>query len=110
MTVSPEYIQFVMDKLAPVGDVTGRAMFGGYGIFHRGLMFALIASDNLYFKVNDTNRQMYQQAGSSPFPHGISYWEVPSETIEDDPKLLEWANISADIAIAAASRKNRKRK
>ena len=108
MKVSLEYIEFVMDKLAPIGNVTGRAMFGGYGIFNRGLMFALIAADSLYFKVNDSNREMYRQAGSSPFPHGISYWEVPTEVIEDNSKLLEWAGISIDIAIAAASKKKRK--
>ena len=72
MPVSPEYIEFVMDRLSPIGDVNGRAMFGGYGIFHRGLMFALISDDTLYFKVNDSNREMYQQAGSQYFPHGIS--------------------------------------
>ena len=110
MPVSPEYIEFVMDRLSPIGDVTGRAMFGGYGIFHRGLMFALIADDSLYFKVNDTNRETYQQAGSAPFPHGISYWEMPVEVIEDNARLLKWAGISIDIAIAAAAKKKKKGK
>ena len=107
MRVSPEYLGFVMDKLAPIGDVKSRAMFSGYGIFHRGLMFALITDDILYFKVNDTNRQMYQQAGSTPFPHGISYWEVPTEVIEDDLRLLEWVGISIDIAVKADSKKKK---
>ena len=73
MKASPEYLEFVMEKLAPLGDITSRAMFGGYGIFHQGLMFALISEDTLYFKVNDSNREMYQKARSRLFPHGISY-------------------------------------
>jgi DNA transformation protein len=110
MSVSREYLDFIMDKLMPDGDFTGRAMFSGYGIFHAGLMFALISDDILYFKVDDTNREMYEKAGSSIFPHGISYWAVPEEVIEDNEKLYEWADISIRIAGAAASKKRKKRR
>jgi len=79
----------MMQKLELLGNVNSRAMFGGYGIFHEGLMFALIADDTLYFKVDQSNRSMYQEAGSRPFPHGISYWEAPAELLEDDDKLHE---------------------
>ncbi len=82
-------------------------MFGGYGIFHEGVMFALISNDTLYFKVNESNRDAYERAGSKPFPHGISYWEVPSEVLEDTTKLHEWANISIAIAQAADRKKRR---
>ena len=98
MKVSPEYLNFIMEKLSPIGDVRSRAMFGGYGIFYEDSMFAIIAEDNLYFKVNESNRARYQKAQSKPFPHGISYWEVPADVIEEDSKLLEWANLSIDIA------------
>ena len=98
MKVSNEYLQFIMQKLDPLGNVMSRAMFGGYGIFHEGVMFALIADDTLYFKVNESNRAMYEQSGSKPFPHGISYWEVPAELLEEDSRLHEWANISIEIA------------
>ena len=47
MSVSTDYLNFIMDKLAPAGEMKSRAMFGGYGIFHEGLMFALISDDIL---------------------------------------------------------------
>ena len=105
MNVSNEYLQFIMQKLDPLGDVKSRAMFGGYGIFHEGLMFALISDDMLYFKVNESNLDIYKQAGSRPFPHGISYWEAPAELLEEDSKLHEWANISMKIAHDVALKK-----
>ena len=108
MKVSPEYLNFVMEKLLPTGDVKSRAMFGGHGIFHKGLMFALISEDTLYFKVNESNRNMYERAQSKPFPHGISYWEVPTDVLEENTKLHEWANISIAIAQAADIKKRRK--
>lgn len=107
MKTNPEYLEFVMERLSPIGDVKSRAMFGGYGIFNEGLMFALIAKDTLYFKVNESNRDMYKSARSKPFPHGISYWEVPSDVLEDDTKLHQWATISIEIAREAAGKKRR---
>ena len=102
-----EFLNFVMEKLLPLCYIKSRAMFGGYGIFHEGLMFALISDGVLYFKVDDSNREMYQEAGSSIFPHGISYWEVPSDVFEDAAKLYEWAEISIRIAQAKASKKRK---
>ena len=107
MKASFEYLNFVMDKLSPIGDVRSRAMFGGYGIFCEGSMFALIAEDALYFKVNEINRDMYKKARSKPFPHGISYWEVPIEIIEENSKLNDWANISIEIAHESAKKRRK---
>jgi DNA transformation protein len=102
-----EYLDYVMEKLNPLGQIKSRAMFGGYGIFHEGVMFALIADDTLYFKVNESNRDDYRWAGSQPFPHGVSYWEVPAEVLEDDGKLHEWAESSIAIAHDLARKKRR---
>ena len=107
MKASQEYLDFVLDKLSLIGDIKSRAMFGGYGIFHEGLMFALISEDILYFKVNESNRDIYKRAESRPFPHGISYWEVPADVLENNTKLHEWANISITIAHEAAKKKRR---
>jgi len=107
MKASTEYLNFVLEKLSPIGDIKSHAMFGGFGIFHEGLMFALISEDILYFKVNETNRDIYESAQSKPFPHGISYWEVPTDVLEENTKLHEWANISIEIAQEAAKKKRK---
>jgi len=107
MKASPEFLNFIMEKLSPIGEIKSRAMFGGYGIFYEGMMFALISEDVLYFKVNDSNPDTYKNAGSRPFPHGISYWEVPTEVLEDTTKLYEWSGISIEITREAAKKKRR---
>jgi DNA transformation protein len=107
MKASVEYLNFIMDKLWPIGDIRSRAMFGGYGIFYEGSMFALIAEDTLYFKVDESNRSTYEKARSRPFPHGISYWEVPAEVIEENSKFLDWANMSIRIARGAPKKRNK---
>ena len=39
------FADFVLEQMADVPDVTKRAMFGGFGIYRGGLMFALIAQE-----------------------------------------------------------------
>ncbi|MFH1662376.1 MAG: TfoX/Sxy family protein [Chloroflexota bacterium] len=108
MKEEPEYLRYIIDRLSPLGETSSKFMFGGWGIFYEGLMFAVFASESLYFKVDDSNREMYEKAGSTPFPHGISYWEVPAEVIEDEKKLCDWAQISMDIARRKAEKKKKK--
>jgi len=45
MPVSDEYLEFVAEQLGMIGEVTTKKMFGGAGIYHDGLFFALVAND-----------------------------------------------------------------
>lgn len=103
-----DYADFIVESLSGIGDIRSRAMFGGYGIFHQGLMFALISDGILYFKVDDSNRDGYEKAGSRKFSHGISYWEVPAEVLEDSTRLCQWAKVSVGIAEAKDKKKHRR--
>ena len=64
-------------------------MFGGVGLYANDLFFGILASDVLYFKVDDSNRQEYEQGGSRPFkPYAgramtMPYYAVPIEIVED---------------------------
>ena len=117
MPVSDEYLAYVLDRLACVGGVRARKMFGGAGIYRDDVFFALVAQDVLYLKVDDTNRSDYEEAGSSPFrpyrdkPHVMSYYEVPIDVLEDDLLLREWALKALAAARAAtADRSTRSRR
>ena len=91
----------VVEILKPIGDVTSKKMFGGYGIFESGAMFALVNSQGqVHLKVDDSNQSRFETAGSEK--HGrMPYYQVPAEVLGDDDLLIEWARISIDIAHAA---------
>lgn len=100
-------------RLTAMGPVTGRRMFGGFGVFMDGLMFGLVAHDILYFKVDDGNRSDYETAGSTPFtyqgkskPVEMSYWRVTDDVFNDGGKLIDWGM----EAYAAAKRSKKKKK
>lgn len=101
-----QYVEYVLDLLEPFGVIKARAMFGGYGIYKDGIIFALVAEDVLYFKVDDHNRADYEERGSKPFtyqgPHNkiyaMSYWEVPIEVLEDRDEREHWFNAALKAA------------
>lgn len=84
------FVDNVLDLLAGWGGVSARKMFGGYGLYRQGVMFALVAEDVLYFKVDDQNRAEFKAAGMGPFtyegksrPVEMSYYEAPPELFDD---------------------------
>ena len=116
MPVSEEYLDYVVDQLGCIGEVVPKKMFGGAGLYHDGLFFGLIASDVLYFKVDDENRATYERAGARPFqPYGegsssMSYYEVPVDVLEDVDRLRTWAQGAVAAAARKASSRKRKKK
>lgn len=102
MPVSREYLDYIVDLLSAVGPVAAKRMFGGAGLYLRGLFFGLVADDVLYFKVDDSNRQDYRDAGSRPFKpfdtYEMGYYEVPADVLEDEEKLREWAGKAVQVA------------
>jgi DNA transformation protein len=100
----------VVSHLNQVAPVTARAMFGGYGLYSEGIMFALIADTTVYFKVDAENRADFEAQGMSPFtydgkgkPITMSYYEIPPAVWQDPPTLAAWV----DQAQAAGRRAKR---
>jgi len=96
----------------PLGPVRARAMFGGFGIYYEDLMFALVAFDRLYFRVDPETRPRFEGAGSEPFAYDgkgkrieMPYWSAPEGTLEGPAALLPWA----ELGLAAARRTRAKR-
>ena len=84
--------------LSRLGDISIRKMFGGYGVFETGTMFALVDSQGgIFFKVDSTNLERYEEAGSTK--HGrMPYYRVPDIVLDDEPALEEWAQSSIMVS------------
>jgi DNA transformation protein len=107
LAVSDAFKAFVLDQLADVDEITSRAMFGGVGLYCRGVFFGIVARDVLYLKVDDTTRPDYEAAGMRPFmPYPgravkkMKYYAVPMDVLESTFELAAWAR----KAVAAAER------
>ena len=104
MKVSDAFKSFVLDQLEELGDVAPRSMFGGVGLYRRGIFFGIIAADVLYLKVDATNRPDYERAGMhafKPYPDRagtMRYYAVPLNVLESGLELTAWARKAVDVA------------
>lgn len=90
------FLDFVLDQLAPLGEVTAQRMFGGHGLYRGEVFFAIVWKSRLFFKVDDDSRKDYEARGMKPFRPSSkqtlsSYFEVPVEVLEDAREIAVWA-------------------
>ncbi len=116
MKARSSFLDYVLrDAMHGIPGVTAKAMFGGYGLYQDGVVFGIIADDELYFKVDDGSRAEYEKRGSRPFTYetkdrkkvAMSYWEVPAEVLEDRSLLSEW--LHASVAVSRRMNKSKKK-
>ena len=112
--MSKDYCEEIVHQLELVGNVTYRFMFGGYGLYLDGIIFAIIADNELYFKVDDTNKQDYLDYDSVPFTFeskgksmSMSYYLVPQEVLDDIDLLCGWAKKSYNVSLKSKTKKKR---
>ena len=89
------------EALEPLGDVTTRKMFGGYGVSEGSVMFGLIDSAGTpHLRVDETTESLFEQAGSTKHAR-MPYWSIPDEVLDDPEALLEWAGRALTVARGA---------
>jgi DNA transformation protein len=115
LRVTPEFRDFVLDQLTRLPQLRSKPMFGGVGLYSGDCFFGIVAADELFFKVEDSNRTAYETAGSEPFRPvvdravSMSYWRVPVEVLEDPGELAAWALAAIRAAGNAALKPKRTR-
>ncbi|MGE7369405.1 TfoX/Sxy family protein [Neorhizobium sp. NPDC001467] len=94
-----------------LGAVTVRRMFGGKGIYHRGLIFALDLRDTLMLKADALSAPQFAAAGAKQWsyegrkgrPVLMPYWSVPEEALDDPDEMTRWARLAYEAAVRSQS-------
>lgn len=81
-------------------------MFGGAGIYADGVMFALVADDVIYLKVDAQNEPDFEREGLPPFTYlaknnkraVMSYRRMPDRLYDDPDELARWAREALSAA------------
>ncbi|KAI9133449.1 TfoX/Sxy family protein [Acaryochloris sp. CCMEE 5410] len=113
MPTSSTFVSSVLERLNHLAPVSARPMFGGHGLYVEGVMFALIADERIYLKVDGENQPFFVEAGSRPFIYDckeksmvMSYYLLPIDIYENLDELKVWL----DSAVGAARRNQAKKK
>jgi DNA transformation protein and related proteins len=102
------FTQYVCtDLLGHLNGISAKAMFGGYGIYQDGVIFALICEGQLYFKVDKNNQDYFQQHNAVQFTYnkgskivGMSYWQLPEAIMNNTNELNIWVQRSVQVSLS----------
>ena len=109
-----EFVNYLLELLAPFGNVSARAMFGGHGVYRDGLIFGLVIDDAFYLKADDINRHEFDERGLLPFVYeskskgkqvSLGYYQCSEDALESAALMVDWAKSGYGAALRAAARK-----
>ncbi|MES9846195.1 MAG: TfoX/Sxy family protein [Candidatus Sedimenticola sp. PURPLELP] len=101
-----EFVDNLNEVFALFGPVRSRRMFGGYGVYHDDLMFALVADDVLYLKADEQSAGAFMELGLPQFEYAkqgkkykMSYYMAPDDLFDDMELAREWATRAFEAAL-----------
>ena len=58
MSSNLDFVQYIADQLSEAGIVTFKKMFGDYGMYCNGKIFALVCDDQLFVKITESGKRL----------------------------------------------------
>jgi DNA transformation protein len=117
MPVKSEFVEYLIEMLQPLGAIRARSMFGGWGFYADERLFAIVADEGFYVKVDDVSRGEFEARGLQPFRYEVretkavmDYYEPPPEAMDDREILCAWARKGIEAAVRANARKKPRKK
>ncbi len=99
----PAWLQELFATLDPVQV---KRMFGGQGVFHEGLMIALVADEQIYLKTDSESQHSFEALGLEPFRYqkgnklvALSYFQAPEALYEDPEEARPWCQSAWQAAV-----------
>ena len=101
MALNDSYIDYIVEKLEPLGTISTKRMFGGCGIFCDGRMMCKISpSEIVSLKANDDSAKIFRNAGMAKSGK-MNYYELSPDQLEDDIVFLDFARLAQAAAVAS---------
>lgn len=87
MATSKEYLQFILDQLSGLEDVSSRLMMGEYLIYYGGKIAAYLCDDKLLVKILPSSTAMLPSAPHEP-PYAGAKDMILVENVDDRDFLM----------------------
>lgn len=90
MASQKEFVDYVVEQLQEAGVITSRKMFGEYGLYCNGRIFAVICEDQLFVKITEAGQRLWPELPAAPpYEGGPPYFLV--ENVDDRAFLTRLA-------------------
>jgi len=94
MASSKEFMEYVAGQIEEAGEITYRKMFGEYGVYCDGKIFALVCDDQLFIKPTEAGRKFIgEPVEAPPYPGARMYFRIDDQ-IEDVDWLSELVRVT----------------
>jgi DNA transformation protein and related proteins len=115
VVASEAFADFLRERLAPVGRVTLRRMFGKTGVFCDGVMLGMVTENTLYLGIDELNRETFSEAaGFPPLNYAkkgstidLAFWRVPERLFDEPEEFVIWAREALAAARRVAAKRER---
>lgn len=118
MSASRDFLEYVLDLLAPLGPITTRRMFGSVGLYLDGRMFAIVSGEDRFYVKSDNQTQGQFDEADCPAltytttkPNGesktvaLSFRAPPESVLDDRQQILDWAQLGVEAAARVPEKK-----
>lgn len=95
MASDQKFVDYVIEQIENAGEITAKKMFGEYGIYSDGKIFALICDNKLFVKPTKSGREFIGDVVEAPPYKGAK----PSFLIEDKLDDREWLSELVRISV-----------
>ncbi|MFV0320873.1 MAG: TfoX/Sxy family protein [Alphaproteobacteria bacterium] len=101
-----EFNDFIEEMLQDWYPIHIKRMFGSFGVFRDGRMFAIIDDDMLYFKANENTKHIFENINCPQFTYmkkdnkktNLNYFKAPDECYDSTDVMEYYANIAWQAA------------
>lgn len=96
MASDKAFMDFVLEQIENAGLITYKKMFGEYGVYSNGKIFALVCDNQLFIKPTAAGRDFIGDVVEAPpYPGAKMYF-----LIEDQIENREWLNELIRVTVA----------
>ena len=97
MGTKQQIVDFILEQMAGVPDVTARKMFGEFALYSMGKVVALVCDDQLFVKPTDAGKRWIGTVTEgAPYPGAKPCFLVEGDQWEDGDWLSELIRLTAN--------------
>lgn len=97
----------IEDMFAALRPITIKAMFGGKGIYHQGLIVACAFDGDVVLKADAVSGPVFEAAGAQRWSYEgkggkvimMPYWSIPDDAYDDPDQMAGWVRLAFEAAL-----------
>ena len=110
MASDKSFLEFLVDQIENAGQITYRMMFGEYGVFSDGKIFALVCDNKLFIKPTEAGRAFINEPVLAPAYPGAKMSFLIEEKLEDRDWISELVRLTLKEIPEPKPKKRKKKK